>query len=138
LAGQFLAGEEVIMAKSKPTLKYPDRKISDTFLQFAEPLLDAIGPNATEVEMEQPLKIAWTVWNAVVYADAGENGRILDGLRASIGNDPRVEGFVEALIDRKRTAFGDDCLLIGEYTLFRKDGQIRLRAEARDPSTKVQ
>lgn len=45
------------MAKSKPMLKYPDRKISDTFLQFAEPLLDAFGPNVTEAQMEQPVEV---------------------------------------------------------------------------------
>ena len=48
------ANQEVNMAKSKPTLKYPDRKISDTFLQFAEPLLDAFGPNATECRWISP------------------------------------------------------------------------------------
>lgn len=126
------------MAKSKSKLKYPDRKISDTFLQFAEPLFDAHGSNPSEKQMEQPLMIAWTVWNAVVYADAGDNGRMLDQLRASMAHDPQLKGFVQALIDRKRTLFGDDQRLLGEYTLFRKDGEIRLRAEARDPSTKVQ
>jgi hypothetical protein len=125
------------MAKPKPTLKYSDLRISDTFLQFAEPLLDAFGPNVTEAQMEQPLMIAWTVWNAVVYADARANGRMLDGLRTSMGHDPQLKGFVEALIDRKRTVFGDDHRLIGEYKLFRKDGEIRLRAEARDPRTRM-
>jgi len=123
------------MAKSKSTLKYPDRKISDTFLQFAEPLLDAFGPNLTEAQMEQPLMIAWTVWNAVVYADAGGNKQMLEKVRASMKHDPQLKGFVEFLIDRKRLVFGDDPRLIGEYKLFRKDGEIRLRAEARDPSS---
>jgi hypothetical protein len=124
------------MTKSKPTLKYPDRKISDTFLQFAEPLLDAFGPNVTEAQMEQPLMIAWTVWNAVVYADAGENKQMLENVQASMGHDPQLKGFVEFLIDRKRIMFGDDHRLIGEYKLFRNDGEIRLRAEARDPRSR--
>jgi hypothetical protein len=126
------------MAKSKPKLKFPDRKISATFLQFAEPLLDAHGPNLTEAQMEQPLRIAWTVWNAVVYADAGGNARILGGVRTSTGHNPQLKGFIEALIDHKRTVFGDDHRLIGEYKLFRKDGEIRLRAEARDPASSQQ
>jgi hypothetical protein len=126
------------MAKSKPTVKHPDHKISDAFLQFAEPLLEAFGPNATEAQMEQPLMIAWTVWNAVVYADAGGNKQMLDRVRASMGHAPQLKGFVEFLIDRKRMVFSDDHRLIGEYNLFRKYGEIRLRAEARDPSTKRQ
>jgi hypothetical protein len=58
------------MATTKAKLQYPNHKISDTFLHFAEPMLEALGPNLTEAQMEQPLMIAWTVWNAVVYADA--------------------------------------------------------------------
>lgn len=126
------------MATSKSELKFPDSKISDTLLQFAEPLLRAFGPNVTEAQMEQPLMIAWTVWNAVVYADAGENGEMLEGVRSSMGRDPQLRAFGEVLIERKRTLFADDHRLIGEYNLFRKDGEIRLRAEARDPCTKVQ
>lgn len=121
------------MAESKRTLDFPVRKISETFLQFAEPLLEAHGPNPTEAQIEQPLMIAWTVWNAVVYADAGANKQMLENVRTSMGHDPQLKGFVEFLIDRKRTLFDDDHRLIGEYKLFRKDGEIRLRAEARDP-----
>jgi hypothetical protein len=125
------------MVTRKSKLKYPDRKISDTFLQFAEPLLDAFGPNVTEAQMEQPLMIAWTVWNAVVYADAGTNKQMLENVQASMGHDPQLKGFAQFLIDRKRTLFGDDHRLIGEYKLFRKDGEVRLRAEARDPNAKA-
>ncbi|MBI2479150.1 MAG: hypothetical protein HYV60_11105 [Planctomycetia bacterium] len=96
-------------------------------------MLDAFGPNATEAQMEQPLKIAWTVWNAVVYADVAKNGHTLDLLRSSMECDVESRELVEALIERRRTAFGDDHRLIGDYKLFRNDGEIRLRAEARDP-----
>jgi hypothetical protein len=49
------------MAQAKPNLRFPDRKISDTFLQFAKPLIDPFGANVTAAQMEQPLMIAWTV-----------------------------------------------------------------------------
>jgi len=120
---------------SKSKLKLPDRKISDTFLQFAEPLLDAFGPNVTEAQMEQPLKIAWTVWNAVVYADVANNGHTLDLLRSSMERDSESKELVEALIDRKRTLFDDDDRLIGEYKLRREGDEWRLWAEARDPTS---
>jgi hypothetical protein len=92
--------QEVIMAKSKSKLKYPDRKISDTLLQFAEPLLDARGSNLTEAQMEEPLVIAWTVWNAVIYADVGEDRYLLDQLRASTAHDPHLKGLIELAADR--------------------------------------
>ena len=122
------------MALPKPKLKFPDRKISETFLQYAEPLLDALGPNATDSQMEKPLMIAWTIWNAVVYADAGNDSEMLEKVCQSMGQHPELQGFAEAFIHRKRTLFGDDLRLIGEYKLIRKDGGITLRAEARDPT----
>ena len=62
---------------SQSGLKYPERKISDTLLQFAKPLLDGLGPHATEAHMEQPLRVAWTVWNAVVCADVSADNQPL-------------------------------------------------------------
>ena len=121
------------MAKSKAKLKIPDRKISETFLEFAEPLLVPHGPNLTEAQMEEPLKIAWTVWNAVVYADAGGKRQILDQVRASSASNRQVQWLIESLIERKRKLFKEDWRIIGEYTLFRDRNEIRLRAEARDP-----
>jgi hypothetical protein len=122
------------MAKTK--LRFPDRKISETFLQFAEPLLEALGPNLSEAQMKRPLNVAWTVWNAVVYADAAKNNHTLELLRSSTDQAPEAEALVEALIERKRTLFADDHRLIGEYEVFHKDGELRLRAEARDPRPK--
>jgi hypothetical protein len=126
--------EVVVMSKSEIT--YPDRKISDTLLQFAEPLLDGGGPDANEAQMKQSLMIAWTVWNAVVYADVVANNQPLKSLRASTERDPQIKSLTEQMIDRKRTLFGDDQRLIGEYELYRKGGELRLRAEARSPSRK--
>ncbi len=85
--------------------------------------------------MGPPLMIAWTVWNAVVFTDVGKTDNSLNLLRSSIAGDVQLRGIVEALIDRKRTLFGDDDRVIGEYELYRKDGEIRLCAEARTPSS---
>jgi hypothetical protein len=89
--------------------------------------------DATEAHMEQPLKLAFTVWNAVVYADAVGNTDFLDGVRELTAHERVMAAFVEQLIQRKRDFFGDDHRLVGEYKLYRRDGEIRLRAEARDP-----
>ena len=119
------------MAQMKPKTRIPDRKISETFLHFAEPLLGFLGPQATERQMEEPLQLAFTVWNAVVYADAAGNSQLLNCLRQLTGNDPLIAG----MITRKRNLFGDDHRLIGQYKLSRKEGELRLWAEARDPLT---
>ena len=76
------------MTKGKPRPEFPDRKISETFLHFAEPLLEPLGPHATEEQENQALQIAFTVWNAVVYESAirrqafHDNAPEFDGLSA--------------------------------------------------------
>jgi hypothetical protein len=112
---------------------FPDRKISETFLHFAEPLLVSLGPDATEHQMEEVLKVAFVVWNAVVYDTAVGDPRPLVLVREAISSEPPIAEAIEELVVRKRSLFADDHRLVGEYKLIRKDGELRLRAEARDP-----
>jgi len=123
------------MARTKAREKLPHRKISETFLDFAAPLLDPLGAEAPEQEMENALKIAFTVWNALVFDAVDRSSRWVDRLRSYLaGQDPRVQALVEQLVARKRSLFRDDHRLIGEYQFYRHHGQLRLRAEARRPS----
>ena len=50
----------------KRHLKFPNRKISETFLEFSSPLLDAIGQAATRDQVEKVLQITYSVWNSIV------------------------------------------------------------------------
>lgn len=71
-----------------------------------------------------------------MYADVVGNPMMLDELRRSLSNDPEGKRSLELMIARKRTLFGDDQRTIGEYELFYRDGELRLRAEARDPTSR--
>jgi len=122
------------MARAKTRAKFSDRKISETFLDFAEPLLAPLGAEATEHEMEEALKIAFTVWNAVVFDAVNRNSRWVDQLRDLAGHDPHVRPIIEQLVARKQALFGNDHRLLGEYQLYRHHGELRLRAEARQPN----
>jgi hypothetical protein len=51
----------------KLELSFPDTKISEAFLEFAEPLLEKEGAPPTAEEVEKVLQLASTVWNAVVF-----------------------------------------------------------------------
>ncbi len=121
---------------TKAKKKFPDRKISETFLHFAEPLLDAHGPRATLAQMEESLKLAFTIWNAVVFDDAVGDSHFIDGVRSHTAHDCDLAAFVEFLIFRKRSVFGHDHRLVGEFKLRRNGGEWLLRAEARDPTPK--
>jgi len=115
---------------------YPDTKISETFLRFAAPLTEPLGPGITKAQFEEALKIAFTVWNAVVYYAVSGNDQFLSSVRGLTSGDPTTAALIEGLIRRKEVEFGDDDRLIGEYTLSQKNGEWNLRAEARRPSSK--
>ena len=121
------------MPKKSQLTHFPDRKISETFLHFAEPLLDALGPNAPDDQMEQSLKIAFTVWNAVVYETVNGDRHFLDMAHKLTSHEPVMGALVDFMIARKRRLFGDDHRLVGEFKFVYKNGERRLRAEARDP-----
>jgi hypothetical protein len=122
------------MPKKSQLTHFPDRKISETFLHYAEPLLDALGPDAPDDQMEQSLKIAFTVWNAVVYETVNGDRHFLDMAQKLTSHEPVMKGLVDFMIARKRRLFGDDHRLVGEFKFIYKNGKRRLRAEARDPT----
>lgn len=121
------------VAKAKQKLTFPDRKISETFLDFAEPLLDPLGPWATLDQKETSLQLAFTVWNAVVYKDAVDDSRFIESIGNLTANDPVSAALVDEMVHRKRTLFGDDHRLVGEFKLSCQAGEWKLRAEARAP-----
>ena len=115
---------------------FPDTKISETFLRFAAPLTEPLGPEITKDQFEEALKIAFTVWNAVVYDAVAGNDQFITSVRSLTSGDPMTAALIEGLIRRKEVEFGDDGRLIGEYTLRQENGEWNLRAEARSPSSK--
>lgn len=123
------------MARKTDKLQHPDRKISDTLLQFAKPLLESLSQNSSEDDFRQTLQLAWMVWNTVVYADVAQEDKMLKMLMATIADETEFRILIASLIDRKRTLFADDHRLIGEFELHYQNGELRLRAEAGDPRT---
>ena len=127
------------MARPGTRPKFPTRKISATFLEFAEPLLAPLGADASVQQMEGALQIAFTVWNAVVYDAVQRGDHWVSQVRrlAKDAPDPGVLMLVEQMIARKRHLFGDDQRLIGKYEFVRSDGELRLWTEARSPYPKT-
>ena len=113
------------------TPPYPDRKISETFLAFAAPMLQAGG--ASKHQFEEALGVAFTAWNAVVLADVRMDDQYLNQIRRLTAGNTETSSLVEGLIERKRTLFGDDPRMIGEYRVTRTEDGFNLWAEARSP-----
>lgn len=121
------------MTRARTGKKSSPRKISETFLEFAEPLWVPLGAEVADHELEQALMIAFTVWNSVVF-DAAEGGQShVSQLRKLADQEPGVRMLVELLITRKQSLYAEDRRLVGDYRLHRRQGELRLRAEARLP-----
>ena len=114
---------------------FPDRKISETFLDFAAPLMQDLPGEAPDREIREVLKVAYTVWNAVIFADVLNNNRYIDWVRRLAANEAGPAMLMEQMIARKRELFADDARLIGDWSIKRTEDGINLRADARDPHT---
>ena len=120
------------MAKRK-TRSVPDRKISETFLDFTAPLLQGIPSESLERGVQKALEVAFTAWNAVIFADVLDNHSHIDHIRRLTAGEPMVAVIMEQMIARKRALFPDDWRLIGDWDVTRTKDGINLHADARDP-----
>jgi hypothetical protein len=98
----------------KIDISFPDGKISEAFLEFAEPLLEKEGAPPTREEIEKALGLAFLVWNAVVYDTVHRNTEWVTRVRNQVAGERPIAAFVEQLIERKRNLFGHDQGLVGE------------------------
>jgi hypothetical protein len=116
----------------------PKKKISETFLRFAAPVLSTMPEGATPSEIENVLRVPHMIWNALVLDQASGTNGWLTRVRQTTAHSPGGVAVIEDLIDRKRQLFADDNLLIGEFRVTRLGPrEINLWAEARDPYSAI-
>ena len=113
---------------------FPESKISEIFLKFAEPILGNESDSLTAEETEKALSIAFVVWNAVVYDTAHGNTEWVTRLRKQVAQDSQLTVLIDGLIARKQAQFGHDLHLAGKYEIVETNGEWRLRVEARSPT----
>ena len=89
----------------RPTAAWP--KGSATLAEFAVPVLKGMQAT-TEGPYRAALKLAVTVWNAVVLADFGGKPGPLADLRRSAGSEAGPAALVDGLIANKRDRYGGD------------------------------
>jgi hypothetical protein len=116
---------------------FPEAKISETFLKFAEPILGNESGSLTAEEIEQALRVPFVVWNAVVYDTVHGNAEWVTRVREQVAQDPQLTLLIDGLITRKQTQFGHDLRLVGKYEIVETNGEWRLRVEARSPTERT-
>lgn len=112
----------------------PERKISETLLLFAEPLLREADADTTDEQLHSALKVAILAWNAVAMAGWGVGRDYLAEARAALRAGGVSPAPFDALVARRRQLFADDPRAVGEWEVRREpDGGFRLRASAHLP-----
>ena len=110
-----------------------NRKISETFLKFAAPLLHDLPSDAPERRTRDALQVCFAAWNAVIFADVLKDDKYLIQLRPLTADKPEATLLMEQMIARKRALFADDTRLIGNWKVTLTEEGIKLYADARDP-----
>ena len=100
-------------ARQRPDDESHQRNISEMFLDFADPIMESLPEDGNAAQMEHALKIAYTMWNAMVLEEVKGDRHTLDLLHAAVVQHPEATILINALIDRKQTWFGSDPRLIG-------------------------
>lgn len=113
--------------------KFPKTKLSEAFLEYSMPLIDSLGDNPAQNQIEKMLQLTYTVWNSLVLDEVKKDSNHIDILKKMVNNDFESLAILDELIARKRKLFSNDLRLIGEYSLRKEDEEWRLRVEVRDP-----
>ena len=108
----------------------PQKKISQTLLEYLEPVLQGFGDDISREEIENLLKVGTTIWNACVVDAWHGSDTYVTKVRKQLANLPHPE-LTEYLIKRKRAQFADDLRGITNPEVLESNGEVVIQAEAR-------
>lgn len=110
----------------------PTRKISETVIEFGEPILQELPENTTKEEFEAAFRIVVTAWNAVVLDGYNKNRKFEKAFLSALRSMPtQFSGIPKRLIKRKKRRYSTDPRSVGKYWVVERDGELVFRAEAR-------
>lgn len=115
------------------TRSFPNRKISETLIDFAQPLIVLIDIHTTEAQARHAFTLAITIWNSYVLDEARGGSKYKTMLRKQLGDAWSTMPILQELIERRQRHFATDMRAIGDFRVSILDGEVRLWAEARDP-----
>jgi hypothetical protein len=112
------------------------RKLSETLLEFAQPLVDADPGRIDEHWMRTLLGFAINVWNLVVTEEVRDSANDVAELRTALATDqilPEVLAWFDRLVVRKRERFHGDLRLVGNWRVVRGRDRLDIEMESRVP-----
>ena len=113
-------------------------KISQTILEFGEPLLSELPDDHTKEDFEATILIVITSWNAVVMDGWKGGGKFEAALLSSIKPAPKeIQLIIKKLIKRKKKKFANDPRGVGNHWVREESGELIFGCDARLDVDKV-
>ena len=142
LGEQQLAGVAATAIRASAMLArmsaQPVRNISETILDFGEPLFSQLDPALPLDAVQSIFEVVVTVWNAHVMAmPRWGQPRFLADLHERMQDPqipPEMVDAMRTLSQRRLERFANDGRAVGEWSLVMETGQWRLRCDARVPT----
>ncbi len=117
----------------------PNTKISQTILEFGNPVIIQLSTYHTKQDFEEAIRVVIAAWNAVVIDSWGKSDKLEKQLLAAIETAPKkaiIE--IKRLIKRKKKKYGSDPRAIGNHWVREQNGEFVFGCEARLDLEKVQ
>lgn len=126
------------MAKATKTIQVPTRNMSDTIMDFGDPILSLLDTAQADKRFANVMHIIITVWNAHVLATpAWDRPDELKKVKRLIENNVgKINGVNvwRSLSGRRKSDFADDPRLISKWDLLKpQQPGIRLQVEVQLP-----
>jgi len=110
----------------------PSRKISETILEFGDPVLQELPESATKEDFEAVMLLVVSAWNAVVLDEWNKTRKFEKEFIKALRPMPKeFDGIPRKLIWRKKRKYSSDPRAVGNYWVIEKNGGYVFRAEAR-------
>lgn len=117
------------------TTGLPSRKISETLLDFAQPLLQALPQPLQRKHLEEALTLAVTLWNLATAEQWGLGTSWTRVSRRALQAIPGPvrEALLEQMLERKRVRFAVDRRFVGHFEVIDTEKGLTVRADAHLP-----
>ena len=106
------------------------KKISETILEFGNPIIELLPDNPTKEQFEDVMRIVVSAWNAVTLDEWNET---IDSenefLKALSPSPEEIQSMAMNLISRKRTEYSSEQRAVSSYSISEEDGEFVFHAE---------
>jgi len=101
----------------------PTRKISETILEFDDPILQELPESSTKEDFEAVMRLVVSAWNAVVLDEWNKTRKFEKEFIKALRPMPKeFDGISRKLIWRKKRKYSSDPRAVGNYWVIEKNG----------------